>query len=132
VGEPNPPDTVSALHEVAVAGGTDEAFLIGTDVAAESQDRLRRALEAIQSDLASCEVMLPGELTLDPDQVRLNYVSAAGPESVLEYDPGCARDAGWRFDENTEPPSIVLCDAICETVLDELGDGQLWFDPGCQ
>ena len=132
--EPNPPDFRSDFDDPADAGGTDQAFVIETGFAPQTSSQVRAALDTIGKATASCEVLLPEgfEGTLDEGRVALAYARPDADPVALDYDPECTDDDAWRFDDENQPASIILCDGVCQTVRNGAGDGHLLLDPGCQ
>ena len=121
------------LREIAVAGGTDDAYLVeGGDVSTE----VLHALNRIRGDAAiPCEFGLPKPPTgqaLAYDQVNITYASAACEPtsySYVETEEQCAADGGWYYDDPAAPQSIRLCPSSCDQV--SAPGGRLLFTVGC-
>jgi len=133
--EPNPPDTSSDFEELAEAGGTSPAFWIETGSAAQTTNDVRAAFDSIRQEMAataSCELFAPGlaDVLLDEDRIKLTYEGPNG-QVTLAYDPGCRRDNGWRFDDESAPQSLVLCADTCQAVRDGSDEGELSLDLDC-
>lgn len=105
-------------NQIAVAGGSEAAILIGaTNVAQE----FRQALAKIRGDLLPCRYDIPeavrtGDYMLT--QVNVEITPGGGEAKVVPFDPTCAGE-GWRYDDPTNPVAIVLCPASCGTLADD-------------
>ena len=114
------PDTTSNLNQVAVAGGTNQAFLIDTGNPAATTAAFKTAIEQIRGGVAiSCNLAIPtppDNRRFDKEKVRVNYASGSGTPTSLTYDPSCAGMNGWRYDDPANPTQIVLCAGACSTV----------------
>jgi hypothetical protein len=132
----NPPDTVSDLNAVSRAGGTGDAFLIDTDDPETTASTLAAVIETIKDKAFECEMAIPeppeGEV-FDPLLVNVAFTGSSGTETIYEYDPVCASDLGWHFNDEANPGSIVLCGSACDGILAdaERGAGQLNVKFGC-
>lgn len=136
VGVANPPggpDTVTNLARLAMAGGTNAAFLIATGDAEGTARAFRQAVEAIRSQARSCVAPIPanpGGTPLDPQ--RVNVTLGAAPASTrLAYDASCADGRAWRYDDAANPGAIVLCADVCNDVQQELSL-ELNVEFGCE
>ncbi len=112
------PDTLGALHEIAAAGGTTEAFLIDTGDPAATQAAFRAAIEAIRSQAVSCELGIPPNPmggTFDADRIDVTY-TVGGQTTRLDYDPLCEVESSWHYDDEANPTSIQLCADTCSLV----------------
>jgi hypothetical protein len=56
---------------------------------------------------------------------------AAEPPVALEYDPSCATDGGWHYDDVLDPAAILLCPDAC-TAAQEDSEVQLDFEFVCE
>lgn len=113
-----PPNTLDALHEVANAGGTVEAFLIDTGDPAATQATLRQAIDAIRSQSISCELGIPPNPnggTFDPDRIDVTY-TVEGTTMRFNFDPTCQEPGSWHYDDDTNPSSIQLCADACDLI----------------
>ncbi len=123
IGVENPPiedapENVSALHAFAEAGGTGTAFIIETGDPQATTAALLHAIESIRDSSISCNVAIPRPPTgqvLNPRRVRVSY-TAGGDVTVLDYDPDCASDTSWHYDDVDQPTEIQLCSVVCDTV----------------
>ena len=112
-------DNLDALQELAVAGGTEEAFLLDTDDPLATQEALTAALLQIAADSVSCEVPIPdhpnpGE-TFEPDKIDV-VAGIDGEEVRLEYDETCEIPLSWHYDDDSDPTWIELCPDACSAV----------------
>jgi hypothetical protein len=114
------PDTTSNLNQVAVAGGTTQAFLIDTGNPTATTAAFKTAIEQIRRGVAiSCNLaipMAPDNRKFDKEKVRVNYASGTNPATALTYDPMCTGMNGWRYDDPANPTQIVLCTDACTTI----------------
>jgi hypothetical protein len=107
--------------QIAVAGGTEAAILVGVnDVAAGFE----AALAAVRGKAVPCEYQIPAEVAggeVNPFLVNLLLTASGATDPVLvPYDPGCAA-AGWHYDDPAAPTKILLCPQTCGAVRDDLG-----------
>jgi hypothetical protein len=109
------------LNKVAVAGGTNQAFLI--DANANAQQAFLDALNEIQGAALPCAYVIPeppdGE-DLDLSQVNVEYTPGDGGQptviSKVDGESSCGPAGGWYYDNPTNPAQILLCPATCELV----------------
>jgi hypothetical protein len=121
------------LQQIAVAGGTDQAYLVqGGDVGTE----VLRALNRIRGSAAiHCELALPepplGE-ALALDEVNLEYEGAEcarTPFSSVPSAADCGDEDGWYYDDPASPNRILLCPRSCDLVSGP--GGNLYYSVGC-
>lgn len=112
----------STLDAIAVAGGTEAAFVINTsnDVATQ----FREALQTIQATQLACEYKIPapkpGE---DADYGRVNVTYKNGKKASALFYVGSADECdpltgGWYYDVDPRvdmPTRIVACPTTCST-----------------
>lgn len=109
---------VAIADQIAQAGGSEEAVVVGTS---NTANQFAAALEKAHGAVVGCEFKLPEDLEQGiVDQGYVNVTLTPGgenPEAVLA-NPGCdgAADEGWTFDDEDDPTAIVLCDATCATL----------------
>jgi hypothetical protein len=121
------------LHEIALAGGTDQAYLVeGGDVSSE----VLGALNRIRGDAAiPCEFGMPRPPTgrmLSYTEVNITYASSACEPTAYSYVESlelCGDEGGWYYDDPAAPQRIQLCPSSCEQV--SAPGGQLLFTVGC-
>lgn len=124
IGVENPPnlgapDTVSNLNSVAVAGGTESAFLIQTADPTATSAQLSSVIDTIRGNSVSCELTIPpaptGE-TLDKSKVNVTYTSGS-TKTPFVYDPECKVGSAWHYNDPNSPTTVVLCPNDCTTVM---------------
>lgn len=130
---PGGPDTVSNLNDVAVAGGTDHAFLVTTGDPQRTKADFRAAVTGIRTQALSCQFdipVLPDGQSFDPEAANVSYT--VGTEHVeLGYDAACTSDGAWRYDDAASPTRMELCDTTCDAVKAAAG-AVLEVDFGCR
>ncbi len=113
VGLPGVSSTIA--NQIAVAGGTDAAILVGgVDVKTEFQT----ALAKVRGQALPCEYQLPGKVEggeVNPGDVNVLITPKGGSSSVLPQDTKCA-DKGWRYDDPQKPTKIVFCPSSCQAL----------------
>jgi hypothetical protein len=122
------------LGQIAVAGGTDQAYLVsGGDVSTQ----VLAALNAIRAAATiPCQLRIPpppqGQ-TINLDQVNVVYTTSSCQTEVIGYrdaPTSCdSTNGGWYFDDVAAPQKVVLCDKTCSDVA--VPGGQLLFSIGC-
>lgn len=121
------------LEQIAVAGGTERAYLVeGGDVANQVLDALR----IIRGDAIPCTMGLPtppGGLALDYTKVNITYASPSCKATYYTYVEtvdACADEGGWYYDDVDAPQNIKLCPSSCDQVA--APGGKLVFTVGCE
>jgi len=123
------------LQQIAQAGGTDHAYLIG------DQDVEQKVLQALNSIRGAasipCELKLPessGGMPLDYGLVNVAYQDSSCAISTIYNVPSAqscdAAQGGWYYDDPASPSSVKLCDASCDRVA--APGGRLAFTVGCE
>jgi hypothetical protein len=123
IGVANPPiddapDTVSNLHTLAEAGGTEQAFLIDTGDPTATSQAFEEAVSAIRGAVIACELEIPAPpdgRAFDKERVLVGYDDGA-TEHSLQYDPDCDAVRAWRYDDPASPARIELCASTCDEV----------------
>lgn len=110
----------TSLNQFAAAGGTNggKAFLITSTTTGIAED-LGRALGTIRAAALSCSYELPSPppgQTLDFTRVNVVYGTKDKRAILVKHSADCADALGWRYDNEAAPNTILLCDAVCETV----------------
>ncbi len=125
-------NSLDKLNSIAVAGGTEKAYLTNTNDVAGS---VLAALNAIRGDaVIPCNLQVPkppdGE-TLNTSLVNLGICDAAGEAQVTPYVESSSDcdGPGWYYDDPNSPETIHLCEATCETV--SVPGATLFFSLGC-
>lgn len=131
--EPNPPDNVTSLHQIAASGGTSTAFLIDTGDPTKTITDFDEVIQSIRSTGLSCELQIPpppAGKVFDKDNVNVT-LNADGEATPLIYSEYCSEEGAWHFDDISQPTRIVLCDDTCE-VTKALADVALQVEFGCE
>ena len=109
------------LDPIAMAGGTNQAILVGDG---NAQTELLRQLQAIRGAIMSCSFGVPAprdpSKPIDPTKVNVNYTPGGTgmPQLVggVASEADCGPNGGWYYDNPTAPTRIILCPATCATV----------------
>lgn len=135
-----PADTDAMLHldTMALAGGTERAFLV--DATGSVDQDFRAALDAIRGGTLACEFQLPAapeERTLDYRLVNVELTDPGGTRALLYVgDAGSCGQAelGWYYDADPEqggvPTKISACPAACDA-LQSATDASVAIRLGC-
>jgi len=123
------------LQQIAQAGGTDHAYLIGDR---DVEQQVLQALHSIRSAASiPCQLKLPAPdagKTLDYGLVNVVYQDASCALAPIYNVAGVtscdAAAGGWYYDDPAAPSSIELCGASCERV--SAPGGRLAFTVGCE
>jgi hypothetical protein len=123
------------MHQIAAAGGTQMAYIIGSG---NAEQQLLAALQAIQQTVLACSFAMPESpdpnMPIDPNQVNITYTPGDGsgtqtiPKVATEQDCGSA--GGWYYDDNNNPSVINLCPDSCTAVQSDM-NGTLEVEIGC-
>lgn len=127
-------NSLTQLDRIAVAGGTEHAYLTNTNDVSGS---MLAALNAIRADaVIPCDLAIPepppGE-TLAPDKINIGICNPAGqpmPTPYVSDVNNCGDHAGWYYDDPNSPSTIHLCNVTCETV--KAAGSSLFFSVGCK
>ncbi len=107
---------VNVADQIAAAGGSEEAIIVGTvDTANDFAAALKKAAGAA----VGCEFALPDDLasgTVSTSDVNVTYAPGGGSPAIVPANPDCAGGEGWAFDDPDAPKSIVLCPGTCDAV----------------
>jgi hypothetical protein len=135
---PEDADAPGNLDAIAMAGGTESAFIVDTqgDVAAQ----FRSALNQIRASRLSCDLLVPeaeAGKAVDYDYVNIVFDDGGGPVT-LDYvtdSSGCSATAGgWYFDKDPDsgeaPQHILVCPVTCEK-FGEVDTGSVQIRLGC-
>lgn len=112
---PGGPDTVSDLHAIAAAGGTERAFLIETGDPDQTRRDFEGVIEAIRGRSVSCDVTIPpppSGQTFDPGMVNVTY-EVTDTHQSFSHDQSCQHPDSWRYDDPSDPTTIQLCPETC-------------------
>jgi len=139
------PDDMGALanlNEMAVAGGTEQAFLV--DATADVGEQFLAALSEIRTGTLRCELQVPDaeDGTLDYGKVNIELTAGGETQTFLYVRnlQGCDQaELGWYYDVDPEDPSsdgkpstIRLCDRGCDVVEAAAGEVTLEVRVGCK
>jgi hypothetical protein len=129
IGIADDPEGLSALNQIALAGGTTVASIIDDDDPAATTASIQQELGAIREHHLECTVTVPdvrtesGEL-VDYDDVAV-VVTVDGMATGINRDDGCASGMGWQYlydpADPTVPSQIELCMTTCQTVQGTAG-----------
>jgi hypothetical protein len=112
--------STAIANQIAVAGGTDSAILVGSfDVQTEFQ----KALAKVRGEALPCEYQIPDKVEggdVNPGDVNVLYTPKGGNASVLPQDVKC-NDQGWKYDDPVKPTKIIFCPASCQTLKTDFG-----------
>jgi hypothetical protein len=123
------------LAQIARAGGTNQAYLVGDR---DVSTNVLAALNAIRADATiPCQIKLPEPFdgqTLDYGKVNVAYQDPSCALTTMYYveqlelcDPA---QGGWYYDDPAAPSSVELCPSSCDQV--STPGGRLALTVGCQ
>jgi hypothetical protein len=118
------------LHEIAIGGGTNKAFIVDTKAPDQIQHDLLAAMTSIRFQLA-CDYDIPpppAGQQLDRGEVNVQY-KVDGKTTTFLNSQDCADANGWRYDNPSDPKKILLCGSSCQTVRARPGEVDVLF--GC-
>jgi Mg-chelatase subunit ChlD len=123
------------LKQIAQAGGTERAYLIGDQ---DVEQKVLEALNAIRGAASiPCELKMPEPqpgAALDYGLVNVAYQDSTCALSVIYNVQGAdncdAAEGGWYYDDPSAPSSVTLCEASCDRV--SAPGGRLAFTIGCE
>lgn len=130
---PGGPDTVTNLNDIAVAGGTDRAFIVETGDPEQTKADFKAVIDAIRTQSISCEIQIPpppAGQEFDATKVNVTY-TVGGTATTFSYDEQCAGEDSWHYDDQAAPTKIVLCASTCQAVQANL-TAQLQVEFGCE
>ncbi len=118
VGLPGVDPTIA--HQIAVAGGTEAAILVGsTNVEAE----FAQALASVRADALPCIYAVPDQVLMgdvEVDRVNIEITPSGDDSYTLPQDESCGGE-GWRYDDPINPSAILLCDDTCNLLRGDVG-----------
>src|SRR5690606_13309841 len=125
----NTAGAAKTLNDIAAAGGTTSATIIGTS--ANTQADFIAALQKIRGESLPCEFALPVPEAGTPDYDKVNVLftdPATKAQTLIGYvgskDKCDATAGGWHYDVDPKadkPSKVVLCAATCAMVQNGLG-----------
>lgn len=112
-----------ALDEIAEAGGTQRAFVVGAD-SRKLTEELLVALDQIRRTAVSCDFQLDSGFGLELDLERVNLQITSDDEVVTALQrvvdtEDCSGQAGWFYerDTNGKPTHIRVCPLTCSELI---------------
>lgn len=119
-----------SMTAIAVQGGTGQAYN-----ATGGTSAFITALDDIRAVLLACEYKMPVPEAgvVNPEVIEVEYTPSSGDaEQIPRIKPPeeCGTDAGWYYDDDTNPTRIILCPATCETVQED-PEGRVDVLVGC-
>ena len=116
---------VSQLDQIASAGGTTDAFVIGQGSVHKD---LVAAFEAIGTEAIACTMALPESAVVgeevNPGEVNVAYTPAGEDQSEAIGQVASVAECaggGWYYDDPNEPSVIELCPSTCEQIQGDPG-----------
>lgn len=137
IGVKNPPiagapDTVTNLDQVAMAGGSDHAYIIDTGNPTQTTAAFKAAIDTIRGAAISCNVQIPpapmGSM-FDKQNVVVSFTSNGTP-TRLTYDATCMAPNTWHYDDPQNPRQVVLCPNTCSAIQSDKS-GSLSIEFAC-
>jgi len=122
---------LSALNQIAAAGGTEKAILV--DTAKGADVAFLAALTEIRRSALGCDFEVPITTEVDPKRAQVRFVLDEG--GVLWFGnvgdkAGCVKGKGWYFDDPKAPTKLQFCDDTCTTVT-QGKTGKLYVEFAC-
>ena len=125
-------DSLANLNQIALSGGTNQAFIVSVGDPLQTQTDLAAAIKSIRVSALSCDYAIPkapdGQ-TFDAQKVNVQYTPPSGAAKVLDYSQACTSGTGWRYDDAKNPTRVVACDATCDAIKNNAGKVDIVF--GC-
>jgi hypothetical protein len=111
----------SLMHQIAAAGGTNQAIMVGSG---NEQQELRDALSAVRGNTVACEFLVPGEVDgqeVDPTRVNVFYTpGGAGDPQLIGQVGGVgdcvATEQAWYYDDPLNPTRVIFCNFTCAAI----------------
>ncbi|MDF3071152.1 MAG: hypothetical protein K0R38_6753 [Polyangiaceae bacterium] len=125
---------LASLKAIAEGGGTEDAFIVSLDDPEQTRTDLLDAINLIRGKAISCELAIPAPPAgkkLDPNKVNVHFEGAAGTDVSLVYGTECTGKTQWRYDDETTPSKILLCEETCQAVKAD-PKGALGVEFACQ
>jgi von Willebrand factor type A domain len=127
---------LTALDQVAQAGGTNKAFIV--DPTANVTQQFIDALNAIRGGAVACEFLIPTPEggKLDPGKVNVKYKPGNGDPEVtipkVQDQASCpANGDAWYYDNPSSPTKVILCPSTCDKVKQDSG-AEVGVQFGCK
>lgn len=115
---------VGGLNQMAVAGGTGQAFVVDDPMQVQA---VVDAMNAIRGLALPCEYKVPAPTSgsFDKNRVNLNWTTN-GATTVVPFvgDPAACEGVamGWHFDNAEAPAQLIACPQTCEAFKAQGGD----------
>ncbi|MFO0760289.1 MAG: vWA domain-containing protein [Byssovorax sp.] len=113
------------LDQIAVAGHTTKAFMIGNGNAAQE---LLTAMKTIQTGVLACSFPMPvppdPKDVIDPTQVEVKLTPPGGVAETFPLVQGagnCGPNGGFYYDNPAMPTMLTLCPASCAKAQSSAG-----------
>ncbi|RLB66043.1 MAG: hypothetical protein DRI90_00450 [Deltaproteobacteria bacterium] len=126
---------LGSLNQIAVAGGTGQAYLVDT-----GQDVTQQFIDALNEiralGLCKFQIPVPEEGTPDYGKVNVSLVDPDNPDNYIvvgqvDNESTCDPvEGGWYYDDPYDPKMIILCPASCDEVM--LSDWDVSVLLGCE
>jgi len=121
----------TSMSAIAASGGTQQAYN-----ATGGTSAFITALDSIRTALIACEYKMPTPEAgvVNPELIEVEYTPSTGTaEQIPRITPpqDCGTEAGWHYDDETNPTRIILCPATCDAVQGD-EDGQVDILVGCE
>ncbi len=127
-------DGIGNLHLIAQQGGTEAAFIIDTGDVDQTVADFVAVVNTIKESAFTCNMPIPpapAGQAFDASKVNVTFQSDQQQDMV--YDPTCAADWAWKYDNEQNPTSIVLCDVACSSVQSySSSNGSVDVQFGCE
>ncbi|HMJ15517.1 MAG TPA: lectin-like protein, partial [Polyangiaceae bacterium] len=120
----------SVLHELAMRGGTREAFVLDGTNSGSFAANLQSAVTDMASRSLSCTLSLTGTSGASVSAARVTLTSGASVSELDRRSRAQQCGEGWYFDDNTNPSAIVLCPQTC-AAAQALPSAKLELSLGC-
>jgi hypothetical protein len=139
VGLTDEPASLDFLNALAMAGGTNQAFIVQDGATAATE--LATTLKAIQGNALQCDFAYPmvedGGMS-DPKKINVDFTPSTPAGSMpipffrVENEAACATATvpSWYYDDPMAPTRIFLCQSACTTVTADTG-AKLDIQIGC-
>lgn len=108
---------IANLNLIAAQGGTESAFIIDTGDVDKTVADFVSVVNTIKESTFACAISIPkAPAGQSFDATKVNVTFKSDQQQDLVYDPTCATDWSWKYDNEQDPTSIVLCDVACASV----------------
>ena len=115
---------INGLNQMAVAGGTGQAFVVDDPMQVQA---VVDAMNAIRGLALPCEYRVPAPTSgsFDKSRVNLNWTQN-GTTTVVPFvgEPAACEGAamGWHFDDADAPTQLIACPETCNAFKQTGGD----------